>query len=60
MEKQLVESAGITIAKRLLASKHQTQHDALIEFKTNPDIQRAVEQLKQRNEQRGTPVITPV
>ncbi|MBO0950009.1 hypothetical protein [Fibrella forsythiae] len=60
MEKRVEESAGVAVAKRLLASKHQTQQDALYEFKTNPDIQRAFEQLKQRNEQRGAPIITPV
>jgi hypothetical protein len=60
MEKQIEEPIGVAVAKKLLASKHQTQQEALIEFKTNPAIQQAVRQLIERNEQRGTPVITPV
>ncbi len=60
MEKQVKESAGVIVARKLLASKRQTQEEALIEFKTNTAVQQAVQQLIKRNEQRGTPIITPV
>ena len=58
MKKETQYFSGVRLAQRLLASQRETQRIALAEFKTNPDVQRVVQELIQRNEQRGTPVIT--
>ena len=57
MEKQIQETAGVQLAKRMLESKHQTQRDALNEYRTNPKVKQFVQELIGRNEQRGTPIV---
>ncbi|MDZ7933870.1 MAG: hypothetical protein U5M51_02635 [Emticicia sp.] len=52
------ETSGVKLAKMMLESKRLMQEEALIEYKSNPAIKEAVEKLKKRNEQRGTPIIS--
>lgn len=56
-KKEYVETSGVRLAKMMLDSKHLMQEEALLEYKNNPAIKEAVEKLKKRNEQRGTPII---
>jgi hypothetical protein len=53
-----LESSGVRLAKLLLKNKEKIQKEALLEYQNNPAIRNAVENLKKRNAQRGTPVIT--
>ncbi len=53
-----IETSGVRLAKKMLESKHLMQKEALLEYKNNPVIKEAVEKLKKRNEQRGTPIIS--
>ena len=57
MEKQIQETAGVQLAKRMLESKRQTQRDALNAYQTNPKVKQFVQELIERNEQRGTPIV---
>lgn len=52
------ETSGVRLAKMMLESKRLMQEEALLEYKNNPAIKEAVEKLKKRNEQRGTPIIS--
>ena len=60
MENQHInpETFGVSLAKMMLKNKQLVQQEALLEYQNNPAIKNAVEKLKKRNEQRGTPVIT--
>jgi hypothetical protein len=60
MENQVVniETSGVRLAKMMLKKKQLMQQEALLEYQNNPAIKNAVEKLKKRNEQRGTPIIT--
>ncbi len=53
-----IETSGVRLAKKMLESKRLMQEEALLEYKNNPAIKEAVERLKKRNEQRGTPIIS--
>jgi hypothetical protein len=53
-----LENSGVRLAKLLLKNKEKIQKEALLEYQNNPVIKNAVENLKKRNAQRGTPVIT--
>ena len=57
IEKQIIESPGVQFAKAMLERKKEAIKEAQKEFKTNPEIRKAFEELKKRNEKRGTPVI---
>jgi hypothetical protein len=46
------------LMKRLIADKRQTQKQMVEDFKTNPEIIKAFQELKKRNNERGTPVIS--
>lgn len=52
------ETSGVRLAKMMLESKRLMQEEALLEYKNNPVIKEAVEKLKKRNAQRGTPIIS--
>ena len=53
-----IESSGVRLAKKMLENKQLMQQEALLEYQNNPTIKAAVEKLKIRNEQRGTPIIS--
>ncbi len=53
-----LENSGVRLAKLLLKNKEKIQKEALLEYQNNPAIKEAVENLKNRNAQRGTPIIT--
>jgi hypothetical protein len=42
----------------MLSEKKETQRQMREDFKTNPEIQKIIEELKKRNEERGTPIIS--
>ncbi len=52
------QNTGVKVAKLMLERKHQMEVEVLWEYKNNPVTQKAVEKLKERNELRGTPVIS--
>ena len=52
-----LENSGVRLAKMMLKNKHTMQKEALLEYQNNPTIKDAVEKLKKRNAQRGTPII---
>ena len=54
------ENRGVKIAKLMLESKLQTQKEALWAYENDPSIKEAINKLKKRNEERGTPVITKI
>ncbi len=53
-----IETSGVRLAKKMIESKRLMQEEALLEYKNNPAIKAAVEKLKKRNEQRGTPIVS--
>ena len=57
IEKKGEESPGVQFAKAMLERKRQAIKEAQEEFKNNPEKRKVFEELKKRNEKRGTPVI---
>ncbi len=55
-----IKTSGVRLAKKMLESKRLMQEEALLEYQNNPSIREAVEKLKKRNEQRGTPIISAI
>jgi hypothetical protein len=49
---------GLALCKKMLSEKKETQRQMREDFKTNPEIQKIIEELKKRNEERGTPIIS--
>ena len=56
-EKEIVENEGVKLAKMILESKRQTQKEVLWAYENDPSIKEAIAKLKNRNAERGTPVI---
>lgn len=58
IEVKVQKSAGVQLAEKMLESQRQTVKEAKEEYQ-NPDsqIRKAVEELKKRNAERGTPVV---
>lgn len=56
-EMPVKESPGVEFAKAMLERKRQTIKEAQEEYKTNPKIKKLVQELKDRNAERGTPII---
>ncbi len=56
----VAENRGVKIAKLMLESKLQTQKEALWAYENDPSIKEAINKLKKRNAERGTPVITKI
>jgi copper chaperone CopZ len=56
VETEIKETPGVQFAKAMLESQRQTAKEALEEYETNPDLKKIVEELKQRNAERPTPV----
>ncbi|WP_156511069.1 MULTISPECIES: hypothetical protein [Emticicia] len=56
-EETKIENPGVKIAKMMLESKRQTQKEVLWAYENDPSIKEAINKLKKRNAERGTPVI---
>lgn len=52
-----LKNSGVRLAKIMLKNKALMQEEALLEYQSNPLIKVAVEKLKNRSAQRGTPII---
>ena len=59
-ENQITENKGVKMAKLMLESKYQTEVEARWAYDNDPQIKVAIEKLKKRNAERGTPVITKI
>ncbi len=49
---------GLALCRKMMSEKKETQRQMREDFKTNPEVRKIVEELRRRNEERGTPIIS--
>jgi hypothetical protein len=55
--KEEQQARAIEISKKLLESKRKTQEEMREAFQNDPKVKEAVELLRKRNAERGTPIV---